>query len=224
MGGFRLMLAGAGTAALVAGLLAIDPPAPREAGAYSFQPPAAKAGDPPGNGTCAECHFGGLNTGDGSLSISAPAAYMPGQQYTITVTLQDPGQTRWGFELTALTSAFQMAGSLASADTLTKTQVFFLKTYVSHTSNGINNQLGTSPLPNDGTYWQLADGPASWTFRWTAPPSGTGTVTFYAAGNAANGNGTNGAGDFIYTKTATSQEAVTAVVQTTWGALKKLYR
>ncbi|HEU5393266.1 MAG TPA: choice-of-anchor V domain-containing protein, partial [Candidatus Methylomirabilis sp.] len=171
------MFAAAGATALAAGLLALDAPAPRAAATYSYQPPPAKAGDPLGGGTCAECHLGGLNSGDGSLSISAPSSYTAGQEYSITVTLEDPGQRRWGFELTALTSTFQMAGSLARADTLTRTQVYLGKTYISHTSNGINNFSGTAPLPDDGTFWQLADGPVSWTFHWTAPALDAGTVT-----------------------------------------------
>ncbi|MBC7931811.1 MAG: PQQ-dependent sugar dehydrogenase, partial [Rubrivivax sp.] len=38
---------------------------------------------------------------------------------------------------------------------------------------------------------------ASWTFRWTAPAEDVGPVTFYAAGNHANGDG-NTSGDNIY--------------------------
>ena len=42
----------------------------------------------------------------------------------------------------------------------------------------------------------------SWTVQWTAPPEKvSGPITFYAAGNEANGDGTAG-GDYIYTATA----------------------
>ncbi len=37
----------------------------------------------------------------------------------------------------------------------------------------------------------------SWLFTWTAPETTTGTITFYAAINAANGNGAN-SGDQIH--------------------------
>src|SRR5262249_26064361 len=38
----------------------------------------------------------------------------------------------------------------------------------------------------------------SWSFKWRAPAASVGRVTFYAAGNAANGNG-GSSGDYIYT-------------------------
>src|SRR5262249_21644765 len=40
-------------------------------------------------------------------------------------------------------------------------------------------------------------GSASFEFDWTPPPTRVGTITMYAVGNAANGNGSN-SGDHIY--------------------------
>jgi len=40
----------------------------------------------------------------------------------------------------------------------------------------------------------------SWKVKWTPPASATGTITFYAAGNGADGDGTK-SGDYIYTTT-----------------------
>ena len=60
--------------------------------------------------------------------------------------------------------------------------------YVEHTTDGIiPTQFGSK----------------SWTFTWTAPNPTAGRVDFYAAGNAANGDGTN-SGDYIYTATAST--------------------
>src|SRR3990172_2492928 len=39
-----------------------------------------------------------------------------------------------------------------------------------------------------------------WNVKWIPPASASGTITFYAAGNEANGNGSN-SGDYIYTTT-----------------------
>lgn len=188
--------------------------------AFSFQPPAAKT-NAPGEGLCTECHTGGLNLAGGSLAIqNAPAQYVAGARYSITVQLKRTGQTRWGFELTALRDSSGLkvqAGTFANTTNFTAIQSTAVagkqRLYISH-------YLGLA----DGTYFGTADGPVTWTFDWTAPAQGAGAVTFYAAGNAANGNGTNGAGDVIYTATATSTEAAaTAVTATTWGRIKRSY-
>jgi hypothetical protein len=49
----------------------------------------------------------------------------------------------------------------------------------------------------------------TWTFNWTAPSSDVGRVTFYVAGNQANGDG-NTSGDIIHFAFAESQPAVMA--------------
>ncbi len=160
-----------------------------QASAYSGNPPNAKTGAP-GEGNCTQCHSGSLNSGNGSFQISAtPSTYTPGQVYTVTVTLSDPGQSRWGFELTALdgTDAFSQA---SGAFTIT---------------DGANTQLGYDAGLNreyvkqtsSGTYNGTSNGPVSWQVQWTAPNDATPPVTFYAAGNAANGGGSSG--DYIYT-------------------------
>src|SRR5204863_5741524 len=106
-----------------------------------------------------------------------------------------------------------MAGALTSTTLLTGTQSSGGKTYISHT---------TFNQGQDGTFTGQTSG--TWTFSWTAPGPGAGTVKFYAAGNAANGTGTN-AGDKIYTTSVTSTEGSTTPVDAvTWGKIKQLYR
>ena len=148
--------------------------------AYSSGPPDGVTGAP-GQGTCVQCHTSfPLNSGNGAFSISGPDEYESGQVYPITVTLQDPGQQRWGFEITPLDK-----GTIQITDA-TNTQSSFSggNRYVKHTSTG--------------THDNTPDGPTSWTFNWTAPSIDEGEVTFYAAGNASNsGDGNNG--DYIYT-------------------------
>jgi hypothetical protein len=208
-----LLLAGiaAGTAL---GWLAFDPPAPREAGAISSRPPAGKTGAPAEN-LCSECHSGNtVNDGVGSVVIGGvPSAYTPSMTYSLTATVVRSGQLRWGFELTVLKNSDNTAaGTLANTTLLTTTQASLGRTYVSHTT--LNGQ--------DGTFSGSPSG--AWTFEWTAPAAGAGLVTFYAAGNAANGNGgTNG--DFIYSTSVASMEGTsTDVSPMTWGKIKMLYR
>lgn len=147
----------------------------------------------PGENNCTLCHAGSeVNSGGGSLSIEMVGAsqYVPGQQYRIRVSLSDPSAQRWGFQLTARQTAATgtTAGALASD---TSPQLMVQNTsnlqYINHTINAT---------------FQGQSGSASWEFFWTAPPANVGTVTFYAAGNAANNNGNNG-GDHIYTTTFT---------------------
>ncbi len=173
----------------ISGLLLLLAPL---AGASSSGPPDGLTGAP-GEGTCHGCHASfPLNSGDGVLSIEGPEHYLAGQTYTVTVTRDDPGQTRWGFEISPLE-----IGECAIIDPInTQLSISQGKSYVKQTSAGTFN--GTQ-------------GPVSWSFDWTAPSvNPPDEVIFYAAGNAANGNGSTG-GDYIYTTTFTSTYVSTSV-------------
>jgi Reeler domain-containing protein len=158
--------------------------------AYGFAsgPPAGHTGAP-GERTCIECHTGTLNSGPGSVTISGvPETYQPGQEFTITVRVQHPDRRRWGFQITALDDANKPAGTLSPINrNITKvasgTGSLQGRVYIEHTTNG--------------TFAGQAQG-ASWDVKWTAPDHDVGRVTFYAAGNAANGNNAS-SGDSIYT-------------------------
>ena len=154
-------------------------------------------------GNCTACHNDPIelpNVGPGSISITgAPATYQPGQQYTLTVTVQQGGdRDAFGFQLTAIGLNGNRAGTLQELGS--NTQVLSVtglggRQYIEH------NTLGTIPSqPGRGT-WQL---------RWTAPDTDIGTVIFYAAGNAANGDGAN-FGDYIYTTNTISDSPTSTV-------------
>jgi hypothetical protein len=166
--------------------------------AYSFDPPDEKTGAP-GEGTCADCHVGNdLNASGGSLMLTIPETYIPNEVYTIVVNLSRAGQSRWGFEMTALDADGARAGSF-EADDAANTQVSDTnsKQYIQHTS------VGTAQGTNDAH---------SWEFQWTAPDADIGPITFYAAGNAANGDfSPAGAGDYIYTSQEESTPPVPVV-------------
>src|SRR3954467_7219393 len=72
--------------------------------AHATGPDPAKSGAP-GESTCNEagCHAGtGVNAGGGSVTIDAGGnTYTPGVTKRIKVTVIDPTQRRWGFQLTA---------------------------------------------------------------------------------------------------------------------------
>lgn len=161
--------------------------------AYSSGPPDAATGAP-GESTCgvAGCH-GNLNTGDGAAGIIAPEDYLPGDSVLIDVVLEMTGQSRWGFEATVLDGSDEPVGTIVIVDSA-RTQLstsFGNRQYVKHTTQGTDQ----------GT----VDQAPGWTFMWVAPEAGVGPVTFYVAGNAANGNFVN-TGDFIYTAQTVVQE------------------
>lgn len=167
-------------------------------GALSAQALAFSGGPPdrrtnaPGEGNCTACHATfPLNSGAGSLAVSGvPAAYTPGADYDVTITLADPDAQRWGFEFTVLGPDTNSTRTLALVDAGVQLSTTFGRTYAKHTS------AGTHP----GT-----TGSQSWTVRWTAPDAGAGAATLYVAGNAANGNLSN-TGDRIYATSVTWDE------------------
>ncbi|MEZ4650838.1 MAG: choice-of-anchor V domain-containing protein [Candidatus Eisenbacteria bacterium] len=184
-----------------AAAIAVAALAPTTLLANSTGPVDGRAGDPPAFQTCkdAPCHNSfELNSGDGSLVINGlPAGYTPGTVYTLEVMIADPGQSRWGFEATVIDAAGDQAGDLAAVDpTLVQVSAGAgpLRDYIKHRAAG--------------TFAGQPDA-ASWEIEWTAPASGSGTASFYLAGNAANNNGFNN-GDYIYTFTADVPEGDTS--------------
>jgi hypothetical protein len=144
----------------------------------------------PGENTCRTCHDHGPD--DGSLQIlGVPAEYLSGQSYTLTVSIGDPGQQRWGFELTAVDGDGNGAGTFTITDPvntqLSDNNPSTARDYVKHTSTG--------------TYHGTFDGPVMWMFQWTAPVGNIGDIHFHVAGVAADGDGTE-FGNNVYSTSA----------------------
>ncbi|OFV94779.1 MAG: hypothetical protein A3F68_12655 [Acidobacteria bacterium RIFCSPLOWO2_12_FULL_54_10] len=147
-----------------------------------------------GEPTCnqAGCHVGiALNGGPGSVVISAPDTYTSGATVPIAVTVSDPNQRRWGFELSVRTQPNgQQAGTLVpGGDGFTQIVSEGGIQYIEHTFSGTRN--GTTQG-------------ASFNFNWQAPPTSAGPVVFHVAANAANGD-FNNTGDRIYSSSKTVQ-------------------
>ena len=95
--------------------------------------------------------------------------------------------------MTALDGNGARAGSFEAADVAnTQLKDANSKQYIMHTAAG--SAQGT----NDENQWTL---------KWTAPDADIGPITFYAAGNAANGDFTP-VGDYIYTTQSESTPPV----------------
>jgi hypothetical protein len=152
--------------------------------ASQFGPDFGFTGAPGDNGNCTSCHAGNVGSGPGSVSITGiPIAYTPGQTYPITVTVQQNGRQKFGFQLTVIDAGNNRAGTLVALSG--ETQILNItgqggRQYLEHTQPGTNGA-----------------GSRSWQTQWTAPATDIGAVRFFVAGNAANNDGGSG-GDSIY--------------------------
>ena len=119
---------------------------------YSNQPPPGMTGAP-GEQNCSLCHD---ETGVGTIAITAPANYNPGQTYQIQVqhATTDMTRMRWGFEMTALDGTNSAAGTFTDTSGFTQQDFGDGRWYIEHT------QVGTFAGTSNG---------ATWTFDWNAP-------------------------------------------------------
>lgn len=160
---------------------------------------AGRTGSPGDGGstnTCARvgCHTGGNNPVQNSpnvvITTNIPVGgYVPGQTYTVTVQVTEAGRSKFGFSVTAERSNNAKVGTWVITNP-TETQ-----------ANGTGNNWATHT-----TAGTAGTNSKTWSVNWVAPAANTGTVTFYAAGNAANGSGSGG--DIIGIKNLAVQEAV----------------
>lgn len=141
-----------------------------------------------GGALCTACHFSfEPNSGTGSVTIDAPSTFMPGETITFTVTVDNTtppvGTSKQGFQVSVEDDAAVVhAGTLVIVDDENTRFSSGEGQYVTHRAAG-NAQT-------------------TWTVGWTAPADAPESVTIYAAGNAANGDGGT-TGDYIYTSSAT---------------------
>lgn len=162
--------------------------------------PIRTSGSPvDGNGTCANsgCHTGIQVTNKTNLLTSnIPAeGYTPGTKYTITAkTNSAVNRTVFGFQASPQSTTGSLLGTMTITNP-TETRLVGSGKYITHTASGITG----------------ANGQKSWSFDWTAPAAGSGTVTFYACFNNANGNGGT-SGDSIIRSNLVIQEKVVSNV------------
>lgn len=158
------------------------------------------------NGTpriCTYCHFGAANPAVSIRVLDADgdsvSTYIPGQQYTARVTINTnvPSLTGFGFQMIALRDS-------GNVD---------LDGFSDPGNNTVNNYK-IATIPNGRTYAEHDNVSVNnnvFNVVWTAPAAGTGPVTFYAAGNAVNRNGsTSGDGAAAKTLKLTEQSVTPA--------------
>jgi hypothetical protein len=198
---------------LVAAVLGVIAPA---AFGHSYGPPprvTAGPGDSPR--ACTLCHGGSTpNTGTGSVRIvlQGGAVYIPGVKQRITVQVADPNQRRWGFELSARLNSDPEKGQAGDFNPIDHmTQVICEDNAPKPCASGVSFVTHTTAGTRNGTR-----NAASFQFDWTPPATSAGPVTFYVAGNAANGDGAN-TGDLIYTSSLELAPAIPAAPSITAG-------
>ncbi|MCF8378340.1 MAG: T9SS type A sorting domain-containing protein [Bacteroidales bacterium] len=140
--------------------------------------PGGKTGSPGDGGqNCTGCHLGTPQTQE--FWIYSPdllvSGYNPGQTYNVFVIGIDANANKFGFEATAEDASGNKVGTF-------QTGFGGFNQVINNGSSITHTALGTTPLTDSGTVWF---------FDWVAPVSSVGEITFYAAINAANGNGAN---------------------------------
>lgn len=130
--------------------------------------------------TCIACHNQSSILASVAVSVLDSASnpvtqYIPGKLYTARVTITASGNNLNGY-------GFQMIG-LRDSD----------NSDLDGFSDVNPNNYKIATIPGGRTYAEHNNISATNTFdvRWTAPPTGTGSVTLYAAGNGVNATGTS---------------------------------
>jgi uncharacterized protein (TIGR03437 family) len=181
--------------------------------AYEFGPDAGFSGVPNESGTCISCHGGISNdpANKGSVSVAFPngQTYVPAVKQHLVVTVADPAQRAWGFQLTArlASSTATMAGTFASTDANTTLMCSMSNFFSQREVPFAPGKTQTCPVSMTLQYiehslvgWTTTrghTGSQTFEFDWTPPATSSGNVIVYVAANAANGDQGAG-GDHIY--------------------------
>lgn len=172
----------------------------------------------PGEGTCADattgCHANATVKSDSISAVNtllfptSDSSYVPGNTYTITVKAEKTGIKKFGFEIVALKNSDKKnIGTWIITDatrthTLTGSGVLADRKYVTHSVDG-------TPAVSAGL--------GQWSFKWTAPSTNAGNITFYYSTNCTNDDQAN-TGDQLFLSSFRIHPAANASVK---NALQK---
>ncbi|MDH3246328.1 MAG: T9SS type A sorting domain-containing protein [Saprospiraceae bacterium] len=133
---------------------------------------ADRTGGPVSDGFCSQCHNGGSFGTDVQVFLTdvngdTISEYVPETAYTLKVTVIGEGAARFGFQSVALDGSNDGTGNYGAPEDGSQISSVSGRDYFEHSA------------PSTSGEWEI---------EWTAPGAGTGSVTFYAAGNAVNAN------------------------------------
>lgn len=128
----------------------------------------------PGEGTCTFCHSGPPVTIETvSFTCDVPeSGYVPGVTYNVTVALSGGQSNTFGFEASPQDATGELQGTMMAGE---GTQLIGDHKWITQTYAGS----------------QGSEFSKTWSFGWTAPPAGTGDLTFYGAFNFASSTNYN---------------------------------
>jgi uncharacterized protein (TIGR03437 family) len=158
----------------------------------------------------AGCHTGNLSggpinaaSGGVTVTFSSMGSYTPGgAAITITVSVSDPVNTHFGFQMSARLDSDQTNGQAGDFSPGPNQLVICDDNSIHATPQG---KVFTCPKGSEVQFIEhdfTAGSQVSatpYTFTWTPPATNVGPVHFYVAGNAVNGNLRADAGDHVYT-------------------------
>ena len=175
--------------------------------ASRFDVVSGRTGGPANFGqTCRACH--GNAVGSGSVEIlGAPDNYQANAVYDLTVRVSDPAKLGAGFQISVEDASGNHVGDLSLIDPV-KTELNDDPNYANHTSDGVDASVAA---------WAANGNSYSYPVRWTAPSTDSGTVTFWAAGNAINNNFSSNNDTIYLTSKSAGFASVPAV--STWGMI-----
>lgn len=145
--------------------------------------PGGKTGSPIDGANCTQCHTGSSTSNESWISSTIPeSGWIAGETYTITLNASNEAAKKIGFEITA---------ENASAKTGTFSLTDQSRIKLTNSNRAVTHTFAGNASTN---------GENSWEFSWKAPDNAAGEITFYAAFNLANGDGTTN-GDQIVLST-----------------------
>src|ERR1019366_3839622 len=170
---------------------------PFTAQAYEYGPDPRYTGAPGDNKTAcvsSGCHEGVVNSGGGSVKILLPngTTYTPGQAMTVSVQVTDATKVKFGFELTARLASNTANGQ--AGDFTTGSDGFTQVVCDFDGSTKKNGSPCSAQFPVQFIehtlqgYEASTKGGYTFTFTWTPPAAGAGSVILYAAANAGPGD------------------------------------
>jgi hypothetical protein len=171
----------------------------------SAGPPGCHAGEAPNFFNCTVCHSDNpVNTGSANITFDlggADTGYIPGHTYDINISVKKTGMLAAGFEFIALqNNSLSVSPGTITLTNPVRTQkvdpsnphvqgcALQQKVWVEHTFQGILSD---------------AFGESLWSFKWKAPSTPVGSITFYLAALQTNYNGDE-FGDYVYTRSLTA--------------------
>ena len=193
--------------------------------AHSYGPDPGSSGnpkDPNGALACATsgCHTSSLKGGPVnafpgfgvSATFSGGMTYTPGgPAVTITVTVTDKVNTKYGFQMSARTGSTDAQAGTFSFGASTPNMIILCTDTTFGPANPVTSGIScpaSTPLEfieHDYSDYHFV-GSTPYTFTWTPPATNVGDIIFYVAGNSVNGDGLATALDHV----STAQYTMTA--------------